>query len=150
MLTKEEKNKRNRKYMKEQRDWFKKNYPDAYRKMLDERNEQERLKRIYIKENNPEEYKKNREKDRIRKLKIRKIVFEYYGNKCQCCGIDTYEFLCIDHINNDGCIQRQKKGRKDVYNYAIKNNFPNDLQILCHNCNLAKGIYGKCPHKKEY
>ena len=29
-----------------------------------------------------------------------------------------------------------------------KNNFPKGFQILCHNCNVAKGIYGECPHEK--
>ena len=32
----------------------------------------------------------------------------------------------------------------------IKNNFPKGFQILCHNCNIAKGHYGKCPHEKKF
>ena len=30
----------------------------------------------------------------------------------------------------------------------IKENVPRDLQILCHNCNAAKQIYGICPHSR--
>jgi hypothetical protein len=26
------------------------------------------------------------------------------------------------------------------------NEFPDGFQVLCHNCNLAKGYYGECPH----
>ena len=32
--------------------------------------------------------------------------------------------------------------------WIIKNNFPKGFQILCHNCNSAKAVYGKCPHEK--
>lgn len=28
-----------------------------------------------------------------------------------------------------------------------RNNYPNGFQVLCHNCNMAKGFYGKCPHQ---
>ena len=34
--------------------------------------------------------------------------------------------------------------------WMIKNNFPKGFQVLCHNCNLAKGFYGKCPHEKSW
>ena len=33
--------------------------------------------------------------------------------------------------------------------WIIKNNFPEGFKILCHNCNNAKGFYGKCPHQKQ-
>jgi hypothetical protein len=29
----------------------------------------------------------------------------------------------------------------------VKNNFPNDFQTLCMNCNWGKRYYGICPHK---
>ena len=79
----------------------------------------------------------------------RDIVLKHYGNKCNCCGENKKEFLAIDHINNDGYLQRKKFKFNNRYNWIIKNKFPKDLQILCHNCNLAKAFYGKCPHKKE-
>jgi radical SAM protein with 4Fe4S-binding SPASM domain len=29
------------------------------------------------------------------------------------------------------------------------NNYPKDLfRLLCHNCNMARGCYGYCPHEK--
>ncbi len=83
--------------------------------------------------------------------KRRKIVLEYYGGKCVCCSESIYEFLSIDHINGGGNKHRNeifgtKKGG-NIYHWLIKNNFPKGFQILCHNCNMAKGFYGKCPHK---
>ena len=32
----------------------------------------------------------------------RQKVFDIYGNKCACCGEDTYEFLSLDHIDGGG------------------------------------------------
>ena len=70
---------------------------------------------------------------------------------CNCCGEKTYEFLCIDHINGGGRKERlndpQKKG-SGLYSWIIKNGFPGGFQILCHNCNMAKGFYVECPHNR--
>ncbi len=38
-----------------------------------------------------------------------------------------------------------------LHKWVIENNFPKGFQILCHNCNYAKGIKrnkNKCPHQK--
>ena len=78
---------------------------------------------------------------------------------CNCCGENTaVEFLAIDHIAGkkqmDSIPELVKigyssklKGRKFL-NWITDNDFPMGIQILCHNCNVAKGIYGKCPHEK--
>jgi hypothetical protein len=75
----------------------------------------------------------------------------HYSNndpKCACCGERHYEFLAIDHIYGGGC--RHKKEIKCCLPlWLIKNNFPKGFQILCHNCNMAKGFYGKCPHNTD-
>jgi hypothetical protein len=83
-------------------------------------------------------------KDGKRCRKCRKKVIEHYGGKCKCCGESNQWFLELDHINNDGNIQR-KTVKIDV-RWVIKNNFPDNLQLLCGNCNKAKGLYGVCPH----
>jgi hypothetical protein len=37
----------------------------------------------------------------------------------------------------------------DVLRYIIKNNYPDDFQILCANCNWGKQLNGGvCPHQK--
>ena len=84
-------------------------------------------------------------------LILRNTVIEGYGGKCVCCGEITPEFLSIDHINNDGYIDRRKSylSGQNFYRWIIKNNFPDNLCILCYNCNNAKAIYGVCPHEKQ-
>ena len=81
-------------------------------------------------------------------MRLRLKVLDLYGNKCQCCGETIKEFLCIDHINNDGYKQRKEHGAGYMFLKWIKENVPRDLQILCHNCNAAKQIYGICPHSR--
>ncbi len=36
-----------------------------------------------------------------------------------------------------------------LFKWIINNGYPDYLQILCLNCNKAKGSYGKCPHEFE-
>jgi len=84
------------------------------------------------------------------RVAMRREVITNYGGKCNCCGEDKFEFLCIDHIYNDAT-EDKKRGLKanSLLRYLIKKNFPKDrYQILCHNCNAAKQIYGLCPHRK--
>ena len=95
------------------------------------------------------------------RLERKQKVFSHYSNgslKCACCGVQGLEFLTLDHI-----ISRKKMDLdlqlmnmdysselegKDLYYWLEKNNFPSGFQILCWNCNFAKGSLGKCPHKK--
>lgn len=88
---------------------------------------------------------------------IRVEVLAAYGGQCACCGETTPEFLTIDHIYSDGNNHR-KEGRytregvaaPSLYRWLRKEGFPKDrVQILCWNCNCAKGKYGICPHQKE-
>ena len=34
----------------------------------------------------------------------------------------------------------------DMYQWLKANSYPDGFQILCFNCNCAKGAYGECPH----
>lgn len=79
-----------------------------------------------------------------------RVVEHYTGGKnaCQCCAEDTFEFLSVDHINGGGKAHRNEIGKSEIYRWIIRNNFPPGFQILCFNCNLAKGFFGKCPHEK--
>ncbi len=81
-------------------------------------------------------------------LKTRMMVLKHYGGKCNCCGESEANFLSIDHINNDGNVWRKTHKSHALYTWIVLNNYPDDLQILCYNCNMAKGKYGICPHKK--
>lgn len=81
--------------------------------------------------------------------RVRQKVFDYFGNKCACCGETEPKFLTIDHINGGGNVQRKKLGKSGfvMYKWLIKNNFPDGFQLLCYNCNCAKGFFGECPHQ---
>ena len=72
-----------------------------------------------------------------------------YGGKCACCGETQLEFLTIDHKNNDGNKHRKEIKNANIYAWAIRNNYPPVLQILCHNCHGAKSFYGECPHNRK-
>lgn len=110
-------------------------------------NNKERRRKAQLKWN-----QKNKEKletySREWHQKRRKICIDRLGGKCTCCGESHYVFLAIDHINNDGWKIRRPKGpgRISIYAWLIRNDFPSGFQILCHNCNMAKAILGKCPH----
>ena len=83
-------------------------------------------------------------------VKDRLLVLSHYSNgnpKCACCGEDKYQFLAIDHIDGNGNKHRKKAGTK-MARWLRANNYPKGFQVLCHNCNMAKGFYGQCPHKK--
>lgn len=85
---------------------------------------------------------------KIYREKIRKETLLKYGHKCICCGEKRYEFLAIDHVNNDGNEHRKVAGIGTAFCLWLKqNNFPNCVQVLCHNCNLAKQFYKRCPHQ---
>ncbi len=81
--------------------------------------------------------------------KYRKRALAGYGSKCACCGEDRFEFLVFDHVENDGNEHRKKLNTSCIAGWIIRNNFPDSIQVLCHNCNMAKAFHGKCPHKER-
>ena len=96
-------------------------------------------------------------KKRRRELKL-EIFNKYGGPVCVCCGERHLEFLSIDHINGQGSLHRRqiaeergksyRSGQK-FYDWLKQNNFPTGFQVLCFNCNFAKGHFDKCPHDVE-
>lgn len=88
---------------------------------------------------------------RTYRLKLRLLVLGHYSNGtmvCACCNETEVCFLSIDHINGGGCAHRKAiGGGGSTYAWLKKNKFPSGFQVLCHNCNLAKGFYGRCPHR---
>lgn len=91
-----------------------------------------------------------RERQRIAHRVRRQKVIDHYGGICNCCGESRLEFLAVDHINGNGKKHREEigsKGGNKIYIWLIQHNFPSGFQVLCHNCNMAKGFYGYCPHQ---
>ena len=105
-----------------------------------------------IKERNRQYNREHQEEQREFRATQRKDVIERYGGKppkCACCGETIYEFLCIDHVNNDGAKHRKEIGGHSRTNeWLIKHNYPDGFQVLCYNCNMAKWLCGECPHKR--
>lgn len=79
----------------------------------------------------------------------KKIVLDHYGAKCNCpnCDVIEFEFLTVDHMDNDGA--KHRKEISSIFTWIIKNKFPSNIQILCWNCNCAKQYFGGCNHRKK-
>ena len=105
-----------------------------------------------------EKYNKN---EMVKYFEIRNFVFEKYSKgvpKCACCGVKGIEFLALDHINGRRQMDSEpelkkigyssKLANKQLLTWLKNNNFPKGFQILCHNCNFAKGVLGICPHQE--
>ena len=81
----------------------------------------------------------------------KKQVYDHYGWICKCCGETREIFLTIEHKhgwrNMHGTPHRL--GGEGTYRWIIDNSFPESIEILCLNCNFAKGRLGYCPHEVE-
>jgi hypothetical protein len=85
------------------------------------------------------------ERDRRRRLRLE--VLAAYGAKCACCDEGELAFLEIDHVNGRTDASGSRRG-DSLYSWLRRSGFPRDgFQILCSNCNKAKGLYGVCPHQ---
>jgi hypothetical protein len=87
-------------------------------------------------------------KRKKRQRDVREAVLRRYGNACRCCG--ERNFLTIDHVFNDGHIERKTLGARSLLYKLLREEGLNPrYQLLCWNCNEAKRIYGRCPHKSQ-
>lgn len=81
---------------------------------------------------------------------LRREVLEHYSPTlvCECCGLTRFEFLTIDHIDGGGKKHQRAVGRGSTMYEWIRRNWPDGLQVLCHNCNFGKRDNSSCPHKR--
>jgi hypothetical protein len=92
--------------------------------------------------------KERQEYERQRRKNLKEKLMLHYGRKCECCGEDQIEFLCFDHTNGGGEIQRREVGSGTTFQWwLLKNNFPEGIRVLCHNCNFCIWANGQCIHK---
>lgn len=75
-------------------------------------------------------------------------VFSSLGGKCSCCGIDHPYFLSLEHVEGIGKGNRDGKNVQQLYEEAKRSGYDKTkFELLCMNCNWAKGLFGECPHK---
>jgi hypothetical protein len=74
----------------------------------------------------------------LRKFK----VINKYGGKCVECGCAELAFLSIDHVNDDGNLERKHTSNTKFYAKLLKSPLREDLQVLCMNHQFGKRIYG--------
>lgn len=87
---------------------------------------------------------------RARQWQYKRECIDAYGGVCACCGEDRLYFLSIDHVAGDGGAERKGNGNRGgaaFYNQLRKEGYPQNgkYQVLCFNCNLAKGSKLECP-----
>lgn len=83
-------------------------------------------------------------------VRLRTAALQMYGNACACCRETMYEFLSFDHIDGTGADHRRQLGKNDRQRVFLKwllAEKRDNIRVLCHNCNAARGFYGRCPHE---
>lgn len=86
------------------------------------------------------------------RAQLRSEMIEAYGKKCACCGESEKTFLQLDHIYNDGHLDRKtNKTSAKLFAKLKAVGWPNDrYQLLCANCNFGKLMNnGICPHQER-
>ena len=109
--------------------------------------------------------KRKEQKDKV-KIEVYLHYSKIHSNSdipcCRCCGLNSHiEFLSLDHIAGRKQLDSEPELVKKGYTSKFKihqllprikrNNFPIGFQILCLNCNFAKGHSkdNKCPHERN-
>lgn len=96
--------------------------------------------------------KRSRESRWAKKIAVLRHYCGGADPTCACCGERHPQFLALDHVNRDGGEHRRSLGLKggyQFYTWVVKQGFPAGFRVLCHNCNMAVGIWGTCPHQTE-
>lgn len=90
---------------------------------------------------------------------LKQEVFSQYAKplRCICCGVEGIDFLTVDHIIPKREMEkdlkmikigfRANRGGRVLYGWLKTKKYPKGFQILCWNCNFAKGNLGMCPHQ---
>jgi hypothetical protein len=101
-------------------------------------------KRAYRKAN-PD---KCRRQSREYNLRLKLEGIAAYGGKCACRGESRVQFMTLDHIN--GREPGDRFTGAGSWRLLKALGWPMDnYQLLCFNCNCAKGYFGQCPHEAE-
>ena len=96
---------------------------------------------------------RQREIDKRSRRKLKVDALNAYSKNnpiCVCCKEKEIEFLCLDHIDDDGNKNRKTTGTGNTFYFWLrKNKYPKlRIQLLCYNCNNSKKNGGICVHKR--
>jgi hypothetical protein len=119
----------------------------AYNRNVYAKNKEQIAMRKKLKRCDEKEVLREREYQREYKKRFKLHIINYYGGKCACCGETRIEFLSIDHIK--GGKGNPTKRESNFYRWIKTHGYPDDLRVLCMNCNFSRGIHGYCPHERE-
>lgn len=77
------------------------------------------------------------------------MILAAYGPRCACCGESRQQFLTLDHVNGDGAAERGARGtnlpvKRRLAALVKRGEIPTTYQLLCYNCNCARGARGWC------
>ena len=143
-------------------------YKKWAKKHAKEYHEKPEVKAMYWEiRNTPESLANAKNERNTRRLKILKHYSKLHSNSnipcCNCCGENFHvDFLALDHIAGKRQMDLEPELKKlkyssklkgmNLHRWIIRNNFPDGFQILCTNCNFAKGMKknnNKCPHEMK-
>ena len=112
-----------------------------YYALLRKKNVQE-YQEVYTKKNRALVSSKAAVRARTHRKTLIKLIGERSGEGkpiCMCCGEDDPIYLQIDHVNNDGYLERQTRYRTgNILTVKRYLESPEKFQLLCANCNHAK------------
>ena len=87
---------------------------------------------------------------RNKRKEIKLFIINHFGNKCKECGEADIRCLSLDHVNNDGYLDKKsEKGKRQItptwyaklYKLIRENKpLPRELQLLCFNCHAKKDL----------
>ena len=90
-----------------------------------------------------------RAKDHEKHRRLKLAICQAYGGPiCKCCGETEFDFLSLDHTQNNGSEHRKQVHAASLYSWLKRKKFPPGFQVLCLQCNFAKGMHGTCPHER--
>lgn len=127
---------RNRQWREKNKDKMKE-YAQKHR----EKNPQKILEQTRKYQQEHREYYRSRNRILFKDARLKAIKHLNPELKCERCGIDDIRILTIDHKNNDGYKERQKKTSYRIYKDIAEMDIIEAkklYQVLCRNCNWLR------------
>jgi 5-methylcytosine-specific restriction endonuclease McrA len=95
----------------------------------------------YMKEYRAGHLEETRQLDRDRYARVRKQALTLLGGICLGCGESELEFMTIDHVHDDGAVERSTKHHRQIFADIVAGRVSLDrYRPLCRNCNDSRFI----------